>query len=307
MARGVKNEKTIKSNAQKKRRNWEKFERGELEVYNKDHEKLVLEEGEKFIDIFQYDTSKPNFGKRDSYYKVSTHGNVISFKSGKALWLKAKPKEKYLVVDGWNLQRLVWFSFAAEAIEGRFDKSRINIAGIELPDTLEGLTEIIDKIEVHHGKVNAETQNTIDGLYALTNGTDGTPEIHNGRSNGIHALQFPDTEEQNLKNLEEIDSMGLNLPTRIEVSQDNQVLTASNNTKLSVVDMKILGYVYETEKRALLKGESFFHVRVERKNQEAEDLYFSIDNNDLVRVKPGEENFESQRKSCKIHSIITIE
>ena len=66
MARGVKGEKTIKSNAQKKRRNWEKFKRGELEVYNEDHEKLVLEEGEKFIDIFQYDTSKPNYGKRDS-------------------------------------------------------------------------------------------------------------------------------------------------------------------------------------------------------------------------------------------------
>lgn len=307
MARGVKAEKTIRENGQKKRRNWEKFERGELEVYNEDHEKLVLEEGEKFIDIFQYDTSKPNFGKRDSYYKVSTHGNVISFKSGKALWLKAKPKEKYLVVAGWNLQRLVWFSFAAEAIEGRFDKSRINIAGIELPDTLEGLTEIIDKIEVHHGKVNAETQNTIDGLYALTNGTDGTPEIHNGRSNGIHALKFPDTEEQNLKNLEEIDSMGLNLPTRIEVSQDNQVLTASDNTKLNVEDMKILGFVYETATKALLENESFFHITVERKKQEAEDLYFRIEDNDIVSVDPGEENFVSQLQSCKIHGKITIE
>ena len=306
MARGVKSEKTIKSNAQKKRRNWEKFERGELEVYNEDHEKLVLEEGEKFIDIFQYDTSKPNFGKRDSYYKVSTHGNVISFKSGKALWLKAKPKEKYLVVAGWNLQRLVWFSFAAEAIEGRFDKSRINIAGIELPDTLEGLTEIIDKVEVHHGKVNAETRNTIDGLYALTNGTDGTPEIHNGRSNGIHALQFPDTEEQNQKNLEEIDSMGLNLPTRLEVSQDNQVLTASNDTKLRIEDMKILGFVYETATRALSKDESFFHITVERKNQEVEDLYFRIENSDIVRVDPGEENFVDQLQRCKVYGKITI-
>lgn len=307
MARGVKAEKTIRENGQKKRRNWEKFKRGELEVYNEDHEKLVLEEGEEFIDIFQYDTSKPDFGKRDSYYKVSTHGNVISFKSGKVRWLKAKPKGRYLVVAGWNLQRLVWFSFAAEAIEGRFDKSRINIAGIELPDTLEGLTEIIDKVEVHHGKVNAETKNTIDGLYALTNGTDGTPEIHNGRSNAIHALQFPETEEQNQKNLEEIDRMGLNLPTRIEVSQDNQVLTASNNTKLSVVNMKILEYVYETATRALLKDESFFHVSVERKNQEAEDLYFSIEDNDLVSVDPGEENYESQRQNCKIHGKITIE
>jgi len=57
MARGVKAEKTIRENGQKKRRNWEKFKRGELEVYNEDHEKLVLEEGEEFIDIFQYDTS----------------------------------------------------------------------------------------------------------------------------------------------------------------------------------------------------------------------------------------------------------
>lgn len=307
MARGVKGGKTIKSNAQKKRRNWEKFERGELEVYNEDHEKLVLEEGEQFIDIFQYDTSKPDFGKRDSYYKVSTHGNVISLKSGKVRWLKAKPKGRYLVINGWNAQRLVWFSFAAEAIEGRFDKSRINIAGIELPDTLEGLTEIIDKIEVHHGKVNAETQNVIDGLYALTNGSGDTPEIHNGRSNAIHALQFPETEEQNRKNLEEIDSMGLNLPTRFEVSQDNQVLTASNDTKLSVESAKVLGFINKTALSALSKNESFFYITVERKNQEAEDLYFRIEDNDIVVVDPGEEGFVDQLQSCKIYGKITIE
>lgn len=307
MPRGVKSKEKNKENGQKKRRNWEKFKRRELEVYNEDHEKLILEEEERFIDIFQYDTSKPNFGKRDSYYKVSTHGNVISFKSGKVMWLKAKPKGRYRVVAGWNLQRLVWFSFAAEAIEGRFDKSRINIAGIELPDTLEGLIEIIDKVEVHHGKVNAETQNTIDGLYALTNGTDGTPEIHNGRSNAIHALKFPDTEEQNQKNLEEINHMGVNRSTRFEVSQDNQELTASDNTKLNVDDMKILGFIYETATGALSKNESFFHVTIERKNQEAEDLYFRIEDNDIVSVDPGEENFVSQRQSCKIHGKITIE
>jgi hypothetical protein len=100
--------------------------------------------------------------------------------------------------------------------------------------------------------------------------------------------------------------MGLNIPTRLEVSQDNQELTASNNTKLNTVDMKIPGFIYDTAKRALSMDESFFHITIERKNQEAEELYFRIEDSDIVSVEHGEENFESQRQSCKINSIITI-
>ena len=164
MARGIPSEKTNRINAQRARREWERWEREHYPIYNKEgDEEFVPAEDEIFVSLFHYKEDKKEEdlqrnqdmkrvkGKIDPRYKVSNKGNVISltfYKIGRPYLMKQTEKlndrdEPYMVVgSGWSVHSLVWFSFAADAIKNGYELPKSYGIPVEEIRTLRRLTRL---------------------------------------------------------------------------------------------------------------------------------------------------------------------
>jgi hypothetical protein len=222
MPRGVSSERTNRSNAQRARYAKEKWLREKYTIYDRvTNEKFVPAEDELFVPLFHYKEDKdlkryrnatPVWGKLDSKYLVSNKGHVISFKfhgTDEPILMHQTEKPdpnrniSYMVVgDAWNVHQLVWFSFAADAIENGYElPSTYGITTKELK-TLGRLKKLKD-FEIHHRDKNPQN-NCLDNLEC------DSDRIHAF----LHELDRLETESERLT---EIRSYQFDNPTMIQL------------------------------------------------------------------------------------------
>lgn len=165
---------TKQSRTKRSIKNFEEWNELRYRIRNNSLEEIEFDRTERFIPIFDYNI--PDFNKN---YYVSESANLLSFKqhgtgSEKVKILKPKPIEGsgYVQIgDNWRLHRLVWFSFAADAIQ-RNDEDAIDSFGLGEVRTIKQLKKLAKAgIDIHHKDGNP-LNNDISNLQALP------PDIH---------------------------------------------------------------------------------------------------------------------------------
>lgn len=125
MPRGIDSDKTKQSKSRSATRNWTLFQKGQKKIIDENGNEFIPENGEIFVDMFwvyakdKKDPKAKKVGEIDPQYKVSSKGNIISLKDRKMIVLSPKVDEKsgYVTLgESLKLHRVVWFSFAADAI-----------------------------------------------------------------------------------------------------------------------------------------------------------------------------------------------
>ena len=168
---------------------------------------------ERFVPLFHYkDTKLKNRNERkgvqSSIYIVSDKGNVITFDTPdrpevmkKVLTVRARGEMSYLKCgDDWDIHKLVWFSFAADAIINntalpkfyRIHKSFWTLEGLLELSTL-GSPEYGKLVMVHHMDLNPQN-NELNNLELLPNNEDN--EISEAWHSWLHDLQNMTEEEK---------------------------------------------------------------------------------------------------------------
>lgn len=239
MARGVPSSTTNRRNAQRARREWERWEKEHYTIYNKEgDEEFVPAEDEIFVPLFHYKEDKkeedlqknPSIkrvkGTIDPRYRVSNKGNVISltFHGIDRPYLMSQSEklndrnEPYMVVgSGWSVHSLVWFSFAADAIKNGYKFPKSYGIPVEEIGTLKRLTKLTGEntkrknsegeywIEIHHKDLNTRN-NSLDNLEC---------DIHDIHVL-LHDLNDLESEEEQIRNIAEYP---FEIPTLIELER----------------------------------------------------------------------------------------
>ena len=111
---------TKQSNTKKAIREFKKWDSDRYPLYNSDNEEFTCE-GERFVPAYDYHNQRV-----DKKYYVSDKGNVLSFVffgTDKPIVMKQSPDKRGYMLCGnsWRVHKLVWFSFAADALENGTD------------------------------------------------------------------------------------------------------------------------------------------------------------------------------------------
>lgn len=111
---------TKQSNTKRAIREFKKWDSDRYPLYNSDNEEFTCE-GERFVPAYDYHNQRV-----DKKYYVSDKGNVLSFVffgTDKPIVMKqASDKRGYMLCgNSWRVHKLVWFSFAADALENGTD------------------------------------------------------------------------------------------------------------------------------------------------------------------------------------------
>lgn len=236
-------------------------------------------EDEGFVPLFHY--KKPNLtnrreriGEQSNIYIVSNRGNVISFDiPDQPVVLKKTPTDRnraemsYLKCgDNWDIHKLVWFSFAADAI----------INNKELPAyyrihesfwTLEGLVELSELgspefgkvVVVHHIDLNPQNNN-LENLELLPNNTDD--KVSEGWHSWIHTLRNkPDAERMNAI----IENKKISKATIIELD-GNAFISEFNQQKIEAKNLEIFTDI---------RWKILINILIKNINEKIGDAFFS--------------------------------